>query len=196
MNLSILDRAALEAIILDPPRAAPQALICSEAALLDFFPQPAAERQARLRLVLAAAHELVTRVATQAMRGKPVIDKPTALKDFLRLYFVGQERESFAVVYLDTHLRVIETETLFAGTLTQAAVHPREVVRRALHFNAAAVCLSHCHPSGLAEPSRADENLTATLKTALALIEVRVIDHIVVACNGGAAVSMAERGLV
>lgn len=196
MNLALLDRADLEAIVLDPPLAAPTQLICSDNAIAEYVPHPATTRQARLRHVLAAAHELLTRVATDAVRGKPLIDAPSTLKEFLRVYFAGAERESFVVVYVDANHRVIEVEELFAGTLAQTAVYPREIVKRALHFNAACVCLSHCHPSGQAEPSRADEYLTSTVKSALALVDVRVLDHIVVASNGSAVTSMAERGLV
>ena len=85
---------------------------------------------------------------------------------------------------------------MFRGTLTQTSVYPREVVKRALHFNAAAVCLSHVHPSSQTEPSRADEALTSALRQALSLIDVRVIDHIIVAANGSSLTSMAERGLL
>jgi DNA repair protein RadC len=195
MNLAMLDRSDLEAIVLDPSSAVPTHLTCSDNTITEYMPQPMTLRQARLRHVIAAAHELLTRVATDAVRGKSVISAAT-LKEFLRVYFAGAERESFVVVYVDTNLRVIEVEELFAGTLTHTSVYPREIVKRALHFNAAAVCLSHCHPSGIAEPSRADEHLTATVKAALALIDVRVLDHIVVASNGSAVTSMAERGLV
>jgi DNA repair protein RadC len=118
------------------------------------------------------------------------------MKDFLRVYFSGAERESFVVVYLDSQNRVIEAEALFQGTLAQTCVYPREIVRRVLHFNAAAVCLSHNHPSGLAEPSRADEHLTCAIRQALALVDVRVIDHIVVAGDGSATTSFAECGLL
>lgn len=196
MNMTKLDRADLEAIILNPPSDAAEQLVCSDLTFTEYFPRPVTPRQARLRHVLAAAHELLTRVATDAMRGKPFFDKPSAVKDFLRVYFAGVERESFVVVYLDAHHRVIEVEELFAGTLSETHVYPREILKRVLHFNAAAVCLAHPHPSGLAEPSRADEHLTATIKAAMALVNVRVIDHIVVAANGSAVTSMAERGLV
>ncbi len=194
MNLTLLDRAQLEAILLDPPATAPAQLVCSDSAVLDYIPAPAAPREARLRHVLAAAHELLTRIAAEAVRGRSIITAPTTAKDFLRVYFAGAERESFVVLYLDARHRVIEVEELFAGTLTQTSVYPREVVKRALHFNAAAVCFSHCHPSSAVEPSRADEFLTQSLKSALALVDVRVIDHIVVASNGSAVVSMAEKG--
>jgi DNA repair protein RadC len=100
----------------------------------------------------------------------------------------------FAVLFLDVQHRLIKLEELFQGTLTQTSVYPREVARRALMLNAASVVLAHNHPSGVAEPSRADEFLTQSLKTALALIDVRVLDHLIV--GRGQVVSMAERGLV
>jgi DNA repair protein RadC len=196
MNLTILDRAQLEAIILDPPASASRQLICSDSVVADHTSNPATLRETRLRHVLAAAHELLTRVAADAIKGRSLITDPSTMKNFLRVYFAGAERESFVVIYLDANHRVIEAEELFAGTLSQTSVYPREVVKRALHFNAAAVCLSHCHMSGAVEPSRADEHLTTTVRQALALVDVRVIDHIIVAANGSAMTSMAERGLV
>jgi len=196
MNLAILDRAQLEAIVLDPSALVTQELTCSDAAIAGYIPAPTTQREARLRHVLAAAHELLTRVASEAVKGRSIITDPSAMKDFLRVYFAGAERESFVVVFLDATHRVIEAEELFAGTLTQTSVYPREIARRALHFNAAAVCLSHVHPSGNAEPSRADEHLTSAIRQTLALIDVRVLDHIVVAANGSSLTSMAERGLL
>jgi DNA repair protein RadC len=196
MNLAILDRAQLEAIVLDPPASALQQLTCSDASIADYIPPPATPRQVRLRHALAAAHELLTRVAAEAVKGRSMITDPSAIKSFLRVYFAGAERESFVVIYLDAMHRVIEAEEPFAGTLTQTSVYPREIVKRALHFNAAAVCLSHVHPSGSTEPSRADEHLTCAVRQALALVDVRVLDHIIVAANGSSLTSMAERGLV
>ncbi len=196
MNLALLDRSDLEAIVLDPPSAVPAQLICSDNTIAEYIPQPATQRQARLRHALAAAHELLTRIAADRLRGKPLINAPSELKDFLRVYFAGAERESFVVVYLDASHRVIDVEELFAGTISETRVHPREIVKRVLHFNAAAVCLAHPHPSNQVEPSRADEHLTATIKSALALVDVRVIDHMIVATNGTAVTSMAERGLM
>ena len=190
MNLTLLDRDQLEAILLNPSSEAAQPLVCSDNAVVAYLPVPATARDGRLRHVLAAAHELLTRIAAEAIRGRSLIDSPTVMKDFLRVYFAGAERETFVVVFLDASHRVIEVEELFAGTLTQTSVYPREVVKRALHFNAAAVCLSQT------EPSRADEALTSALRQALSLIDVRVIDHIIVAANGSSLTSMAERGLL
>ena len=117
-----------------------------------------------------------------------------AVSDYLKLHFAGQAHESFAVLFLDAHHTLLAFEDLFRGTLTQAGVYPREVLKRALQHNAAAVILAHNHPSGGVEPSAADQLLTNALKEALAYIDVRVLDHFVVA--GNRAVSMAERGLV
>lgn len=119
---------------------------------------------------------------------------PGAVTDYLRLRVGGMEHEVFGVLWLDAQNRLIETEELFRGTLTQASVYPREVVKTALARNAGAAVLYHNHPSGSAEPSRADELLTGTLKTVLALVDVRVIDHFVV--TAGTAMSFAERGLI
>lgn len=125
--------------------------------------------------------------------GQPMAS-PQNVKDYLRLKLAPFEQEVFAVLFLDTQHRVIEFVEMFRGTLSQASVYPREVVKQALALNAGAVILSHNHPSGHAEPSRADEHLTQTLKAALAMVDVRVLDHVVVSTGG--TVSMAERGLM
>ncbi len=143
---------------------------------------------------LQAIFEMSRRALREEMRERDALTSPQAVRDYLRLRLGGLTREVFLVLYLDAQNRVLAVEELFAGTLTQTSVHPREVVRRALHHNAAAVILAHNHPSGVAEPSRADELLTRALKEALALVEVRVLDHFVVA--GNAALSFAERGLL
>ena len=140
--------------------------------------------------IIVAARELLD---TRFIR-KECIGSPDAAKDYLSLKLGLLEHEVFAVVFLDAQHRVIESREMFQGTLNQTSVYPREVVKAALHLNAGAVILAHNHPSGVAEPSRADEYLTQTLKTALAMVDVRVIDHMVVA--GGTVVSFAERGLL
>jgi DNA repair protein RadC len=112
----------------------------------------------------------------------------------VQLQLAGLAQEVFAVLFLDSQHRLLKWDEMFRGTLQQTSVYPREVVRRALALNAGAVILAHNHPSGLAEPSRADEYLTQTLKSALQLVDVRVLDHLVV--GQGAVVSFAERGLV
>ncbi len=125
---------------------------------------------------------------------RDVFDSPSSVMHFLRLQAQGLTHEIFAVMYLDTHNRLIDYERLFRGTLAQTAVYPREVTRQALAKNAASVVLHHNHPSGMCLPSKADESLTQTLKVALGLVEVRVLDHIITSDCG--AVSMAEAGLL
>lgn len=122
------------------------------------------------------------------------LDDPTNVRDYLRLKIGEMEHEVFCVIYLDTQHRVIAFEELFKGTLSQTSVYPREVVKSSLRQNCGAVIFAHNHPSGVAEPSRSDELLTRALKDALALIDVRVLDHFVV-CRTGV-VSFAERGLI
>jgi DNA repair protein RadC len=128
------------------------------------------------------------------VREADTMASPDAVKDYLRLKIADLPYEVFAVVFLDVQNRVIAIEEMFRGTLTQTSVYPREVVKAALAHNAAAVVLSHNHPSGSPEPSRADEALTQTLKAALALVDVRVLDHMVV--TRGSVLSFAERGLL
>jgi DNA repair protein RadC len=118
---------------------------------------------------------------------------PWAVKAYLRLHMAGESSERFAVLFLDTQNRVLAFEVMFTGTLTQTGVYPREVVRAAMHHGAAAVILAHNHPNGTATPSRADEALTQTMKAALALVDVRVLDHVIV--GGTEALSMVEKGL-
>ncbi|MBY4594166.1 RadC family protein [Ottowia caeni] len=126
------------------------------------------------------------------MRCADVLNSPEAVRSYLRLRLGERRHEVFAVVYLDAQHRVIEVQELFRGTLTQTTVYPREVVIEALQRNAAAVILAHNHPSGVAEPSQADIRLTSVLKEALALVDVKVLDHFVLARE--ASVSLAERG--
>ena len=146
------------------------------------------------RAELLAVMEIARRALAEGLREAPVFDAPARVKDYLALHLAGLEHEVFAVLFLDGQHRLLRLETLFTGTLTQTSVYPREVVRRALQLNAAALVLAHNHPSGLAEPSRADEYLTQTLKRALQLVDVRVLDHLVI--GRGQVTSMAERGLV
>lgn len=126
--------------------------------------------------------------------GEEIMHSPQAVRDWLRLRLATERAECFAVVYLDAQNRVIGLEIPFRGTLTQTPVYPRELVRRALELDAAAVILCHNHPSGTLEPSRADEQLTETVKRSLALVDVKVLDHIIVSAAG--ALSLAERGLI
>lgn len=143
---------------------------------------------------LLALMETARRALAQQLAAAPVFDSPQRVKDFLGLQLGERPQEVFAVLFLDVQHRLIRLEELFQGTLTQTSVYPREVARRALMLNAASVVLAHNHPSGVAEPSRADEFLTQSLKTALALIDVRVLDHLIV--GRGQVVSLAERGLM
>ena len=146
------------------------------------------------RAVLLAVMEMARRALAQPLAAAPVFDSPGCVKDYLGLQLGNRPQEVFAVLFLDGQHRLLQLEEMFHGTLTQTSVYPREVVRRALALNAGAVVLAHNHPSGLAEPSRADEYLTQTLKAALQLVDVRVLDHIIV--GQGQVVSMAERGLL
>jgi DNA repair protein RadC len=134
---------------------------------------------------------------TRLTKPKATFQTPDAVKQYLTLRAGArkdQHIEVFAVLFLDSQSRMIEIEDLCQGTLSQTSVYPREVVRAALRHNAAAVIFSHNHPSGSVQPSRADEHLTRTLKESLALVDVRVLDHIIT--SGGQALSMAEQGLV
>lgn len=143
---------------------------------------------------LLAVFELARRAMSQRLKEREGFHTPDAVKQYLQLQLAHKNHEVFAVLFLDTQNRMLGLEELFRGTLSQTSVYPREVVMRALHHQAAAVVLSHNHPSGSVQPSRADEHLTQTLKAALALVDVRVLDHIIV-CQGEA-LSMAERGLM
>lgn len=121
------------------------------------------------------------------------LNSPNAVRDYLTLKLAREENEQFVVMFLDSQHRLIEAETMFYGTLTQTSVYPREVVKRALHHNAGAVLLAHNHPSGVAEPSQSDRMLTDALKQALSLVDVRILDHFIVA--GRDTLSFAERGM-
>jgi DNA repair protein RadC len=146
------------------------------------------------RAELSAVLELARRALAAQLETRPVFDSPGAVRDYLQLHLGQLEHEQFGVLFLDAQHRLLVFEVLFRGSLTQTSVYPREVVKRALALNAAAVILAHNHPSGVAEPSRADEFLTRTLKSALDLVDVKVLDHLVV--GRGAVVSFAERGLM
>src|SRR5476649_685453 len=133
-------------------------------------------------------------VLKKYVRSGSLLTSPQAVRDFLVLLLAGKEREVFVVIYLDAQHRVIDHEELFQGSLTQTSVYPREVVKSALAHNSAAVCLAHNHPSGVAEPSHADELLTRQLREALSMVDIKLIDHFIVA--GASAISFAERGLI
>jgi DNA repair protein RadC len=146
------------------------------------------------RAEVAAVLELARRAIAIELNARPVFDSPAKVKDYLNLQLGGREHEVFAVLFLDAQSRLVRLEEMFRGTLTQTSVYPREVVKTALRYNAAGVIFAHNHPSGVAEPSRADELLTQTLKQALALVDIKTLDHFIVA--GARTVSFAERGLV
>lgn len=133
-------------------------------------------------------------ILASRMKAGSALSSPAAVRDYLRLAIGAREHEVFVVVFLDAQHRVLACEELFRGTLTQTSVYPREVVKAALRANAAAVVLAHNHPSGVAEPSQADELLTRNLRDALSLVDVKVLDHFIVA--GHHALSFAERGLL
>ncbi|MBL8276011.1 MAG: DNA repair protein RadC [Pelomonas sp.] len=146
------------------------------------------------RAEIAAVLEITRRSLDQRLADKPAMSDVASVKTYLRLHLGGLGHEVFAVLFLDAQLKLITLETLFQGSLTSTTVHPREVVKRALALGAASVVLAHNHPSGVAEPSRADEMLTRRLSDALALVDVRVVDHFIV--GAGDVVSFAERGLL
>lgn len=143
---------------------------------------------------LQAVLEMSRRALGEEMQSGDALSSPAAVRNYLRLLLGGRGQEVFVVLFLDAQHRVIAAEELFHGTLTQTSVYPREVVKRALHHNAAATIFAHNHPSGVSEPSQSDQLLTDALKQALGLVDVRVLDHFIVA--GSACLSFAERGLL
>ena len=143
---------------------------------------------------LQAVIEMVKRALSEQIGERDAMSSPRAVREFLQLTLGGKGNEVFVVLFLDAQNRLLASEELFRGTLTQTSVYPREVVKAALRNNAAAVIFAHNHPSGIAEPSRADELLTETLKQALSLVEIKTLDHFIVA--GSRTVSFAERGLI
>jgi DNA repair protein RadC len=143
---------------------------------------------------LLAVAELARRSIGQQLREREAFHTPGTVKQYLQLHLSHKAHEVFAVLFLDSQNRMLALEELFRGTLTQTSVYPREVVLRALHHQSAAVVLAHNHPSGSVQPSRADEALTQNLKASLALVDVRVLDHIIV--GQGRTLSMAEEGLL
>lgn len=156
-------------------------------------------KRARSSLEAESANNAVIRRALRIMESRLqyraiALSSPQAVRDYLRLRIADREWEVFVVLFLDAQHRLISVEEIFRGTLTQTSVYPREVVKAALKHNAAAVILAHNHPSGVAEPSRADELLTQTLKQALSLVDCKTLDHFVI--GGDKTTSFAERGLL
>jgi DNA repair protein RadC len=146
------------------------------------------------RAQFAAAIELVRRSLREKMKKTAALTSPQAVRDYLRLKLAARKEEAFLCIWLDAQHHTIDIQEAFSGTLTQTSVYPREIVKAALRYNAAAVIFAHNHPSGVAQPSRSDELLTRNLKDALELIEVKVLDHFIVA--GHQTISFAERGLL
>ena len=143
---------------------------------------------------LQAVIEMTRRALAEDIRERDAMSSPQAVREFLRLSLGARTHEVFLAMFLDSQNRLLGSEELFRGTLTQTSVYPREVVKTALRYNAAGVIFAHNHPSGVAEPSRADELLTQTLKQALSLVEIKTLDHFIVA--GSRTLSFAERGLL
>ena len=169
------------------------------AELFDLHPSPSVCREplplSPAFLPILAAKELMARALAESLQQNERLDTPEKVRDLLRLRLGHLPHEVFVVLLLDAQHRLIDLKEVFRGTLTQTAVYPREVVKLALARNAAAVLLAHNHPSGATEPSQADQQLTRTLKEALALVDVRVLDHFIVA-GTARPVSFAERGLL
>ncbi|MFC4161672.1 RadC family protein [Chitinimonas lacunae] len=167
-----------------------QALLRADLAALSDTPGMGRAKYAQLQ----AVQELARRALGESLQRRTALDRPAAVHDYLRLWLGNRTVESFVALFLDTRLCLLASEELSSGTVDQTAVYPREVARRALAHGASALIVAHNHPSGDPEPSRADVLLTRRLSEALALLDIRLIDHLVVA--QGAAVSLRERGLV
>ena len=165
-------------------------LFCAEAPA----PRYAKRAQGRAHRKLMVARELVTRCLAEGLPERDVLTNPGMVKTYLQARFASLGREVFACIFLDTRHYIIHFEIMFQGTIDSATVHPREVVKTALRHNAGAVILAHNHPSGITEPSAADQAITRRIVDALALVDVRVLDHLVVGMNEVA--SFAERGLL
>ena len=195
MELHALSNVDLLGVMVGPRRAV-QLLKDSRgsiAALLsDTMGYYCVEKPATQRLL--AARELIKRSLAEGFRNADALTSPQSVREYLRISLMGRGHEVFMVLFLDAQHRLIEAEEMFRGTLTQTSVYPREVVKRSLYFNAAAVIFAHNHPSGIAQPSQADELLTRSLKEALALVDIKVLDHFVI--GGNAVMSFAERGLL
>ena len=203
---SALSEAELLAILLQTGTAGRSALDVARALLEEFRTLRGlltAERRAVVGVrglgdaryaLLQAALELARRHYAELMQAGPALANPRATREFLRARLRDRDHEVFCCLFLDNRHRVICFDEVFRGTLDGASVHPRDVVKLALARNAAAVILAHNHPSGVAEPSQADELITARLRDALGLVDIRVLDHIVV--GDAACVSFAERGLL
>jgi DNA repair protein RadC len=206
LGASSLSEAELLAILLQTGTAGRSALDTARVLLGEFRSLRGlltAERQRVCRTrglgaakfaLLQASVELSRRHLAEEMQAGPPLANPRATREFLRAQLRDRDHEVFCCLFLDNRHRVIAFDEVFRGTIDGASVHPRDVVKLALARNAAAVILAHNHPSGIAEPSQADEMITGRLRDALALVDIRVLDHIVV--GDGGCVSFAERGLI
>ena len=191
--LSIMSREQLVHELIAPP-ALFSSLSVAEASTGNQSILPANEA-ACLQHKLAVAREILLRDLCAPLTRSNLLHSPDTVREWLTLHYCQAEHEIFTVLYLDVKLRLIRADDLFAGTLTHTSVYPREVVKQALSQNAASVIVAHNHPSGVAELSSADSQLTRELKQALALVDVRVLDHFIVA-GTASPLSFAERGLL
>jgi DNA repair protein RadC len=194
MNFQSLSHASREELVAELLGALTPAALPPDMQVRDGDREDEQPAQQLLQRRLSAARELLLRDLRAQMAQGPTMSSPQTLREWLQLHYAGLQHEVFLTLYLDANHRLIACEEAFRGTLTQTSVYPRELVKRALALNAAAMAVAHNHPSGQAEPSRADEFLTQTLKSALAMVDVRLIDHFVVA--GDECVSFAQRGLI
>lgn len=143
---------------------------------------------------LAATSEITRRTLQNSLSKRSTLTSPQAVKDYLQLWFAGKPYEAFVTLFLDAQHQLIEARELFKGTVNQTAVYPREIIRQALELNACSLVISHNHPSGVAEPSAADRLLTDSIKAAAAIVDIRLIDHVIVA--GNISLSFTEKGLL
>ena len=195
MNLERMSLDLLRAELLREPGQLPAVPVvgCADGSPPSYF-SVASPEPSLLDHRLAVARAILIRGAYEEAVGRDCIASPNAARNYFRLHFALLPYEAFVVAYLDAQSRAIAIEEAFSGTLTSTSVHPREIVRRVLVHNAHSILCLHNHPSGTASISHADEMLTATIKQALALVDVRLLDHLVFAA--GQFVSMAERGLI
>ncbi|WP_157269110.1 JAB domain-containing protein [Azohydromonas aeria] len=181
MDLCRLSAEQLEALVLDPPGPSCE-LKGSDPGLLTLLPGGDAEHRCRLRHVLCAAHELLVRVAHQSVVGRQLLDEPARVRAFLRVHFTGADRQTLLVVFLDSRMRVIAAENMFAGSTDQLIVHAREVVKRGLQLGCAAVFTAHNRPgSDDATPAVGEVQGIHQVRAALACVDVQVLEHYVVA---------------
>ena len=193
MNLSTLSRADLVSELLSP-QSITRNVDNHHASDAEPIYDASGPHDSVLAHKLGVARELLLRDLKAQMRSGPVMDSPQTIRDWLRLYCAGLEHEVFIVLYLNANHALIEAVQLFRGTLTQTSVYPRELVKGALERNAASIVVAHNHPSNREDPSLADEVLTKSIASALSLVDVRVLDHFIVA--GDRTVSFSERGLL